>query len=144
MPNSPFDEYKSFFTIDDSFVKDCTGNLTYATSTTTGYPASISESLTTSIPAYYLKQLDVGGDTDGDIPGTSYSLDVDRVVKNGPALIVFWADGTKTIVKRKKGEKDEPYHAFCAALAKKIYGSNSQIKKIVDNIQDETKKKSKK
>ena len=67
-----------------------------------------------------------------------------RIVKNGPALVVFWEDGTKTVVKRKKGEQDNVYHAFTAALAKKLYGSNSAINRIVDGIIDETKKSDKK
>ena len=69
---------------------------------------------------------------------------IDHIVKNGPAMVVFWMDGTKTIVKRKEGEKDDDYLAFCAALAKKIYGNNSRVKRIVDNIHDETKKPVKK
>lgn len=69
------------------------------------------------------------------------SYDVDRIVRNGPATIVFWADGTKTIVKRKKGDRDEPYYAFTAALAKKVYENNSQIKSILEKLTiDETKK----
>lgn len=85
------------------------------------------------------------GDTDGDddIKPDWHPIP-DKVIKNGPALVVFWCDGTKTIVKRKKGEKDDLYHAFCAALAKKIYGSNSQIHRMVELIYDETDKKSKK
>ena len=70
--------------------------------------------------------------------------EIDHIVKNGPAMVVFWMDGTKTIVKRKEGEKDDDYLAFCAALAKKIYGNNSRVKRIVDNIHDETKKPVKK
>lgn len=66
-----------------------------------------------------------------------------RIVKNGPALVVFWADGTKTVVKRKKGEQDNVYHAFTAALAKKLYGSNSAINRIVDSVVDESKKSKK-
>lgn len=84
------------------------------------------------------------GDTDGDDVKPDWHPIPDKVIKNGPALVVFWCDGTKTIVKRKKGEKDDLYHAFCAALAKKIYGSNSQIHKMVELIYDETDKKSKK
>ena len=72
------------------------------------------------------------------------SLDVRRIIKNGPATIVFWEDNTKTVVVRKKGEKDNMYYAFCAALAKRIYGNNSQVNKIVKSIVDETKKTSKK
>ena len=63
-----------------------------------------------------------------------------KIVKNGPALVVFWNDDSKTIVKRKDGEKDDNYYAFCAALAKKVYGNNSQVKSIINMIEDETKK----
>ena len=54
-----------------------------------------------------------------------------KVIYNGPATIVFWADGTKTVVKRAKKEKDNKYNAFCAALAKKIFGNNSRVNAIV-------------
>ena len=66
-----------------------------------------------------------------------------RIIKNGPAMVVFWKDGTKTVVKRKKGEPDNIYHAFTAALAKKIFGSNSKINSIVGSVIDETKKSKK-
>lgn len=54
-----------------------------------------------------------------------------KIIYNGPATIVFWVDGTKTIVKKSKKEKDNKYNAFCAALAKKIYGTNSNVNRIV-------------
>lgn len=54
-----------------------------------------------------------------------------QIIYNGPATIVFWEDGTKTIVKRSKKEKDNKYNAFCAALAKKIYGNNSAVNRVV-------------
>lgn len=56
---------------------------------------------------------------------------VKRIHKNGPVTVVIWQDGSKTIVRRSKGTKDDPYTAFCAALAKKMYGSNSQINKMI-------------
>ena len=54
-----------------------------------------------------------------------------EIIFNGPATIVFWADDTKTVVKRSKKDKDNKYNAFCAALAKKVYGTNSHIARIV-------------
>lgn len=54
-----------------------------------------------------------------------------KIIYNGPATIVFWNDGTKTVVKRAKKEKDNKYNAFCAALAKKIFGNNSRVNAIV-------------
>lgn len=60
----------------------------------------------------------------------SNKTDVKRIIHNDPATIVFWADGTKTVVKCMDGEKYDRYAGFCAALAKKVYGSTSQAKKI--------------
>lgn len=56
-----------------------------------------------------------------------------KIIYNDPATIVFWRDGTKTVVKRMEKEKFNPYTAFCAALAKKIYGSNSAVNRIVNS-----------
>ena len=54
-----------------------------------------------------------------------------RIIYNSPATIVFLSDGTKTVVKKRKGEKFNEYNAFCAALAKKVFESNSAVNKIV-------------
>lgn len=54
-----------------------------------------------------------------------------RIMRSGPATIVFWEDGTKTIVKRAPDEPDNEYAAFTAAMAVKIFGSNSKVKKII-------------
>lgn len=56
---------------------------------------------------------------------------VEQIIKNGPATIVKWTDGTKTIVKRMEEDRDDPYMAFCAALAKKMYGGASTINKMI-------------
>ena len=55
---------------------------------------------------------------------------VKRVVYNNPATIIFWSDGTKTVVKCMDGEPFEKYAGFCAALAKKVFGSTSKAKKV--------------
>lgn len=54
-----------------------------------------------------------------------------RIIFNGPATVVFWKDGTKTVVKRAEKDPDNRYNAFCAALAKKIFESNSKVNSIV-------------
>lgn len=54
-----------------------------------------------------------------------------KIIKSGDRTIVFWKDNTKTIVKRSDDTPDDLYSAFTAALAIKIYGSNSQVKKIL-------------
>ena len=54
-----------------------------------------------------------------------------KIIYNGPATIVFWKDGTKTVVKCHEGTENNHYNAFCAALAKKILGNNSKVNRIV-------------
>ena len=56
-------------------------------------------------------------------------------------VVVLWADGDKTIVKRSENDPDDIYMAFTAALAKKIYGSNSAIKREISKKLNEHKAK---
>lgn len=67
-----------------------------------------------------------------------------RIIKSGDRTIVFWKDDTKTIVKRFEDAEDNDYSAFCAALAIKLFGNNSQVKKIVRSTEVQEKKKKKK
>lgn len=55
----------------------------------------------------------------------------ERILKSGNATIVFWGDGTKTVVKLPEGNTPDDYAAFTAALAKKVFGTNTQVKKII-------------
>ena len=59
------------------------------------------------------------------------SITPNRILKSGIATVVFWNDGSKTVVKRGKDEPDDTYAAFTAALAKKVYGSNSKLKRLI-------------
>lgn len=62
-----------------------------------------------------------------------------RILRCGIATIVFWEDGTKTVVKRAPDEPDNEYAAFTAALAIKTFGSNSKVKKIIRQKTEEQK-----
>lgn len=68
-----------------------------------------------------------------------------KIIKSedGIATIVFWNDGTKTVVKRGKNDQDSDYDAFTAALAIKIFGSNTAVHKIVNGTTKQSKKKRK-
>jgi len=67
-----------------------------------------------------------------------------KIIRSGPVTVIFWEDGTKTLVRRAEGAPDDPYLAFCAGLAKKIYGNNSKVKKLIDEKTVETKEKEEK
>ena len=66
-----------------------------------------------------------------------------RILKSGIATIVFWQDGTKTVVKRGSDEPESDYAAFTAALGIKIFGSNSALKRIVSRTETQEPKKGK-
>ena len=55
----------------------------------------------------------------------------ERILKNGNVTVVFWGDGTKTIVKPEPGATLDDYTAFTAALAKRMFGSNRKLKNVI-------------
>ena len=67
--------------------------------------------------------------------------EIKDVKYNDPATIVFWKDGTKTIVRCPVGKKYDEYEAFTAALAIKIFGNNSHLKKVIKRTFSEQKSK---
>lgn len=50
--------------------------------------------------------------------------EIKKVIFNPPATIVFWLDGTKTVVKCKEGEEFSEWAGIALCLAKKLYGPN--------------------
>ncbi|MBR5299044.1 MAG: hypothetical protein IKU36_02205 [Bacteroidales bacterium] len=61
---------------------------------------------------------------------------IHKIVFNGPATIVFWTDGTKTIVRYndKTETIDDREKAVFAACAKKILGTNATGSNYLDRI----------
>ena len=57
------------------------------------------------------------------------------IKKGGLYTTVKWNDGTYTTVKVSQNDASEksPYMAFCAALAKKLYGSNAAVHRVVNH-----------
>lgn len=77
-------------------------------------------------------------------PSLDEKLTPKKIIRSGPMTIIFWKDGTKTKVRRTEGAEDDPYLAFCAGLAKKIYGNNSKVKKLIEEKTVEPKERKKK
>ena len=67
--------------------------------------------------------------------------EVKNMIFNPPATIVFWEDGSKTVVKCMPGTEFNPYYGFLAALGKKIFGTNSAINRLVDSYKDKEESK---
>lgn len=62
-----------------------------------------------------------------------------QIIFSGPKTIVIWSDGSKTIVSCSKDDTYDGYIGFCAAVAKKMFGSTSQVKKVIDKYTKEGK-----
>ena len=48
-------------------------------------------------------------------------FEIVNVIFNDPATIVFWKDGTKTIVKCQDGDEFDPEKGLAMAISKKCY-----------------------
>lgn len=81
-----------------------------------------------------------------DLPKEKEKEDMQRVtipmpvkmLRNGRATVVFFADDTKVVVKLPEGEADNEYSAFCAAITKKMFGTNTRIKRKMEDIREVT------
>lgn len=61
------------------------------------------------------------------------AITIKNVIFNDPATIVFWQDGTKTVVKAQDGDEFDPEKGLAMAITKKVYGNKgnycNQLKK---------------
>ena len=61
--------------------------------------------------------------------------EVKKVIFNDPATIVYWKDGTKTVVKCQKGDYFDLEKGFAMAFLKKCWGNksnfNDKLRKII-------------
>lgn len=69
---------------------------------------------------------------------TIFGFKIKKVIFNNPATIVFWQDGTKTIVKCSKNEKLDPEKGLSMAISERVLGSYSKFKKIMDSAEDKS------
>ena len=53
-----------------------------------------------------------------------YLNEITKVIFNNPATIVFWRDGTKTVVKCNPGDVFDPEKGLAMACTKKLFGNN--------------------
>ena len=56
---------------------------------------------------------------------------INKVIFNNPATIVFWNDGTKTIVKCKENDSFDPEKGLAMAIAKYHFGNDNTFHKVM-------------
>ena len=61
---------------------------------------------------------------------TNYLPEIKNVKFNGPATIVFWADGTKTVVKCQDGDDYSEEVGLAMCIVKKAFGNTSKYNDI--------------
>lgn len=61
---------------------------------------------------------------------------IDRVIFHDPAVIVYWADGTKTVVKAQN-ERFDKEKGLLAAIAKKVYGNKGNFNNVIKHYVEE-------
>ena len=72
-------------------------------------------------------------------PQYAQKTDVKSIKFDKKFTTVTWKDGTTTRVGCMLEDEYNKYEAFCAALAKRIYGSTSSVKHIVDTKTNKSK-----
>ena len=65
--------------------------------------------------------------------------EVKKVIFNDPATIVYWKDGTKTVVKCQKGDDFDPEKGFAMAFLKKCWGNKGNFNDELIKIMKEAK-----
>lgn len=58
---------------------------------------------------------------------------VKEIIYHDAATIVYWTDGTKTVVKCNENDEYSEYSGFVAAVAKKMYGGANAINRLIDS-----------
>ena len=61
---------------------------------------------------------------------------IERVIFHDPATIVYWKDGTKTVVKAHN-EKFDKEKGLLAAIAKKVYGNKGNFNNVIKHYVEE-------
>ncbi len=55
---------------------------------------------------------------------------IEKVIFNDPATIVFWKDGTKTVVKCQDGDEYSKEHGLALCIAKKALGNKGNFNNV--------------
>lgn len=72
-----------------------------------------------------------------------WKINPKKVIFNGPATIVIWQDGTKTIVKKTEDDTDDREKAIMYAILKKEFGSRAKMNRYLKQFQEDDKNEKK-
>ncbi len=75
----------------------------------------------------------IGTITDWGYRSSQSKPEIERVIFHDPATIVYWKDGTKSVVKANN-EKFDKEKGLLAAIAKKVYGNKGSFNNIIKHF----------
>lgn len=75
-----------------------------------------------SIPSWYAKNIERIITKNKDL--------IKKVIFNNPATIVYWNDGTKTVVKCQDGDKYDKELGLAMCCSKKLFGNKGNFNNI--------------
>ena len=58
--------------------------------------------------------------------------EIERLIFNDPATIVYWSDGTKTVVKCQQGDTFSAETGLMAAMLKRFMGNDNSYNKVIN------------
>jgi hypothetical protein len=67
-----------------------------------------------------------------------------KVIFNGPATVVMWQDGTKTVVKKTEDDTDDREKAVMFAIIKKACGSRAKMNRYLKSFKEDKSNEEKK
>lgn len=73
-----------------------------------------------------------------------WKLTPKKVIFNGPATVVMWRDGTKTVVKKTEEDTDDREKAVMFAILKKACGSRGNMNRYLNKFKEDKSNEEKK
>ena len=73
-----------------------------------------------------------------------WKLTPKKVIFNGPATVVMWQDGTKTVVKKTEDDTDDREKAVMFAILKKACGSRGNMNRYLNKFKEDKSNEEKK
>ena len=70
-------------------------------------------------------------------PCKMLQMDIQKAILNDPATIVYWSDGTKTVVKCQEGDAYDERTGLLLCCAKRLFGNTGHYNDVLSRAMEE-------
>lgn len=75
----------------------------------------------------------IKGQSQCSMPTLSFlNTEIENVIFNDPATIVYWGDGSRTVVKCQEGDTYDKEKGLALCVMKKVYGNKGHFNDIIN------------